>query len=445
MFIQKIKYFTLAVAAMLLVSCDNFLDIQPVGKVIPKTGDEYRALLTHGYKEIPENRGLATFRSDEVLMNTAVSSENDQNSYFDIWTWNDMSPSETTVFFGWRQFYRTLFVANYVLENKDNITDATTEEINQMVGESYMLRAYVHFLLVNLYGEAYTKCDPSTSKAVPLKLSSDVEEQPFRNTVGEIYASILEDIDQAAIYMQQDTWPNGYNYRFNKISVEALRARVALYMGNWELALQASERVLDQKTALSNLSEELPNHYTSVESIVALEQVMNAAYKNAGSVYVPFFKKYLSSDLRRSKYYKQQTASIVNLLKNGSNEFKCSFRTAEFYLTAAEAAAQDPSKQDLAKKYLLDLMITRYSSSGYTQKETAVLAMDQQQLLAEIYDERARELAFEGHRWFDLRRTTQPRIEKTFASKTYILEENDPRYTLRIPSDAIEANPNLTL
>ncbi len=445
MVIKTIKYLTLAVAAMLLVSCDNFLDIQPVGKVIPKTGEEYRALLLHGYKEIPENRGLATFRSDEVLMNTAVSNENDQNSFLDIWTWNDMSPAETTVFFGWRQFYRTLFVANYVLENKDNITDATTEEINQLVGESYMLRAYVHFLLVNLYGEAYTKCDPATTKAIPLKLSSDVEEQPFRNTVGEIYASILEDIDQAAIYMQQDTWPTGYNYRFNKISVDALRARVALYMGDWELALQASQSVLDKKPTLSNMNDELPNHYTSVESIVALEEAMNAAYKNAGAVSVPFFQKYLTSDLRRTKYYRQQTASIVILLKNGSNEFKCSFRTAESYLTAAEAAANDPSKQELAKKYLLDLMITRYSASGYGQKEAAVLAMDQQQLLAEIYEERARELAFEGHRWFDLRRTTQPRLEKTFASKTYILEENDPRYTLRIPSDAIEANPNLTL
>ena len=46
-------------------SCDDFLDITPTGKVIAKTGKEYRALLTYEYKNFPEDRGLATLRSDE--------------------------------------------------------------------------------------------------------------------------------------------------------------------------------------------------------------------------------------------------------------------------------------------------------------------------------------------------------------------------------------------
>ena len=70
--------------------------------------------------------------------------------------------------------------------------------------------------------------------------------------------------------------------------------------------------------------------------------------------------------------------------------------------------------------------------------------MTQSELLQEIYNERARELAFEGHRWFDLRRTTQPQLEKKFGNETYTLSANDERYTIRIPSDAIEANPELS-
>lgn len=64
-------------------------------------------------------------------------------------------------------------------------------------------------------------------------------------------------------------------------------------------------------------------------------------------------------------------------------------------------------------------------------------------LLTEILSERARELAVEGHRWFDLRRTTRGRIEKTVKDKRYVLEQDDARYTLRIPQAAIEANPGL--
>lgn len=70
--------------------------------------------------------------------------------------------------------------------------------------------------------------------------------------------------------------------------------------------------------------------------------------------------------------------------------------------------------------------------------------MEQENLIAEIMNERAKELAFEGHRWFDLRRTTRPRIEKTIEGQKYILEQDDARYTILIPKEAIAANPNLS-
>ena len=69
--------------------------------------------------------------------------------------------------------------------------------------------------------------------------------------------------------------------------------------------------------------------------------------------------------------------------------------------------------------------------------------MSQAALINEILEERARELIFEGHRWFDLRRTTRPRIQKELSGSTYVLEQDDARYTLRIPQEAIDANPGL--
>lgn len=45
-------------------------------------------------------------------------------------------------------------------------------------------------------------------------------------------------------------------------------------------------------------------------------------------------------------------------------------------------------------------------------RKNEINAMSQEKLITEILKERARELAFEGHRWFDLRRTTRPEIKK---------------------------------
>ncbi|MCM1518275.1 MAG: RagB/SusD family nutrient uptake outer membrane protein [Pseudoflavonifractor sp.] len=431
----------LSIFLLLTGSCDSFLDIQPIGKVIPTTATEFRALLTEAYVTVPNDRGLASFRSDEMLLDGSIN-PNDLNSYLDIWLWNDYAASENTASFKWRQFYHVLFIANYVIESESIITDGTADEIRQMVGESYMLRAMMHFILANLHGPAYTKCDPATAKAVPLKLDSDTENMLSRNTVAEVYASIVSDLDKASEYINVESWETGYNYRFNVASVDAMRSRVYLYMGEWDKSLKASRAVLAVNNQLADIATVLPNEYISPENIVALEKVMSPSYARGMKVDRDFYGLYNSNDLRRSAYYKRVTTSNIQLIKGGEDKFSCSFRVGEIYLNAAEAALE-LNDMDAARQYLLDLQRARYNDRGYAAKESAVGDMDRDALRTEIYDERARELAFEGHRWFDLRRTTQPRLERDYKGETYVLEQGDERYTIRIPAEAIEANPGL--
>ena len=432
------KIFLPLIAATALTGCDSFLDIQPVGKVIPTTAGEFRSLITEGYSNVPYDRGLTSFRTDEVLLDATMDA-NDLSSYLDIWRWNDTSSDENTASFSWRTFYHVLFIANYTIESEKLMTDGSGDEIRQMVGEAYMLRALMHFNLVNLYAPAYTTCTPETTKAVPLKLDSDVESVLSRNTVAEVYKSILDDLDSAEEYLNTDTWETGY--RFNTLSPDAMRSRVYLYMGKWEESLAASERVIAKHPQLSDINTELPNAYNSVENIVALEQTMQSQYARTIKINRNFYSKFSSTDPRRRAYFKQVTTSNITLVKGGSNTYSCTFRSGEMYLNAAEAAWH-LGQYDDAREYTEKIYAVRYTDGG-AAKTAAIEATDDTDVLDEILEERARELAFEGHRWFDLRRNGQPRMERNYRGETYVLEQGDARYTLRIPAEAITANPGL--
>lgn len=428
----------------ILAGCDDFLDIQPTGKVIPKTGREYRALLTEAYSAIPSDRGKTVFRTDELILDNQNTTTEGLNSFLNIWLWLDDESADGTSSFGWRSFYYVSYIANTIIENGETMTEATSTERSQLIGEAYMLRAYMHFVLVNLYGEPYTHCDPVTSKAIPLKLNSDVNATLKRNTVEDIYTSILSDINKAKELLNVDTWDEGFTYRFNRLSIDAFLAKVYLYMGDWDNAYLYASNVITQHGDLEDLttSSVLPSHYKSVEAILSMENIMPAIYQTEGRINTELLNLYRSGDMRKSKYYRQVTASISTLQKGGNNEYRCTFRSSEFYLIAAEAALE-LEDLDNARLHLTTLMKARYHKNIFPKEETKVNNMNQDELRQEIQDERFRELAFEGHRWFDLRRTTQPVLTKKYQNSTYTLEQNDSRYTLRIPSEAIEANPGL--
>lgn len=440
--IFKIHTAILLSSLLLLSACDSYLDIKPVGSVIPTTAQEYRALMARAYQLVPTERGAVCFRSDEMQVSTDGY---DQRLYGDWERWNDAAPSPNTNQLDWGGYYSTIFIANHVIEKGHNITEGTPDVVNQLVGEAYLLRAYMHFILVNLHGQPYTREGALSTKAIPLKLNNDLEVFLTRNTVEEVYTSILSDISHARELMTKESWEVEFSYRFTSLTVDAMESRTFLYMGEWQNALNASEALLRKKSSLEDLNADsplLPNHFKSVESITALEY-MRSNVNNANRVPKAFLALYDEGDLRLSFYFSPANEDgEVKSLKGGKNDFACSFRVGEMYLNAAEAAA-NLNKLPEARTRLLQLMQKRYTPEAYAAKETAVNAMNQQELIKEILDERARELAYEGHRWFDLRRTTRPRIEKILDGKSYVLEQDDARYTLPIPKDAIAANPGL--
>ncbi len=438
----------MSVVMVLLLSCNDFLDITPTGKVIPKTLEEYRALLTYEYKYMPKDRSLTVLRGDELTLSPTFTSDLDYDTYFDLWRWNDNAPATTTTYYGWRRYYHAIYIANYIIAHQQEIAHGTAAEVRQLVGEAYMMRAYHHFLLANLYAAPYNQVDPVKTRGIPVMTVADVDAMPRSSSLKAVYDQILSDIDAAGQLLNVEKWEIGKNYRFNTAAVHCLRARVNLYMGNWQAALDASKMVLDMNADLEDFNSsdaKLPNLFTSKENILALEPNMPADHATIGRPSVEFIAgKYKSGDLRRTKYYRRVTSSTYDLLKGGKDEFVCSFRTAEFYLIAAETCAR-LGQAEAAIDFLSKLMEKRYNPTVCPTYLEAIRALSAEELVEEILDERCRELAFEGHRWFDLRRTTMPELTKTYKDESFRLSQGDQRYTLKFPSEAVEANPEIEI
>ena len=140
----------LLIVPLLFASCNDFLDITPTGRVIAKTGEEYRQLLTYEYKYFPSDRAITTVRSDEMTMMPGFTSDLDYATYFDLWRWNDESPSTSTTYFGWRRYYHAIYIANYIIEHQADITDATANALTAIFCLPTCMHSLTHKSILTL-------------------------------------------------------------------------------------------------------------------------------------------------------------------------------------------------------------------------------------------------------------------------------------------------------
>ncbi|WP_343747018.1 RagB/SusD family nutrient uptake outer membrane protein [Chitinophaga sp.] len=442
---RKVIYTTGLIAALAAFSsCKKYLDIVPVGKVVPTTVEDFRKELDAAYILALGDKGLASYRSDELKINETRSGDVNQVKPNFFWEENEGVNIAT---YNWRDFYRQIFYANHLIDAVGGATEGTQAQINQLAGEAYLIRAYAHFNLANLFGKPYNEATAGTDKAVPVITKIDLQKATPRNTVKETFDQVIADVEAGLALVNVDQFETASSYRFSKLSGLALAARVYLYTHQWDKSLTAAKALLEKKPTLAdfNKSNNLPTLYNSVESIQAFEQNYNAVTIQTALVSDKLYAMYdQAGDLRPKVFYGKDAKQNNTVIKvTNSNSFRQSFRVAEIYLIAAEAAAQ-LNQPDQARNYLNELKKNRLTPAFYQAEVARLAALTGADLLKEIQDERFRELAFEGHRWFDLRRTTQPQIVHTLKGRTVTLQAGDPRYTIKIPTDAIANNPLLT-
>ena len=384
-------------------------------------------------------------------------------SYTDYYAENDT----------WTKIYYCINIANNILASVEDVpcvTEVEKEGVHKVRGEAHFLRAYYFFWLANLYGKPYNPATAETDLCVPLKTSDVVEDKKFtRQSVAEVYRQVLADLSIAESELGQ-------------------QSRVYLYMQQWDKASLYAKKVMAAHPALTNLNTATGKFLVkdNVENIFSMggsdvHRIFNYICQSY-SVSKELYDAYSSSDLRKSQWYWKKGLFVgpVRVTQNNmylsydvsdANYYERAYsekgkqeevsgqflmRSAEAYLNEAEAEAY-LGKEDEARRVLNLLRGNRISASS----NSAVTASGAE-LITFIRNERRRELALEGHRWFDLRRYMVCSVlpesnaithEWTYYSshtsttmterRRFVLEANDDAYTLPIPQEVINFNTGM--
>lgn len=442
---MKIKNIIYTICSVAVLSSCNYLDITPAGKVIPETVTDFRALMTSAYNTVPAYKYLLSIRSDELF--PLAGSQTTYSNYINFAKWVDNAASNT-ISYPWGTPYKAIFYTNSVIADVMSAEINTNEDSReQVMAEALLLRAYLHFDLLNMYAKSYDPSSAGSDKGIPIATTIDIEQHYLPATVEKVYEQILGDIERGRELLQVEEQPKETMYRFSKKTAMALEARVRLYRSEWEQALSLAEELIPT-CSLENFNDPqfvLPYEKSSKEAMMNLDLIGGSNDMRDLYILPGYVDKYKAGDLRVGKYFAKD-GDYYKLVKGNGDNLKISFRGAEVYLIAAEAAAHIDGKLNLAKTHLKAFIETRLTPEYYAQKSTEIDAMTQQQLLEEIIDERAREFIIEGHRWFDLKRTTQPIIVKPNPGgddPTITLGKDGVGYVIPYPREATESNPDL--
>jgi hypothetical protein len=468
----KSTYLFMALLATGLVSCHKELNTVPDTSLTDlKTMDDIRSALRGAYDG---------FQSASYYNNTAASGSASAYSALpelmgddfvealeSLGNWNVMSEMIYASDYGniagaFIQPYEIISRVNNLLLFVGNYeTGATAAEAKRIRAQALAIRAHCHFDLMRYFAVDFGR--NSTNLGVPYVTTFDPQEPfanlPTRNTVKENYDAILKDLGDALVAFRSggNTTGNTSRYYIDSVVTYAMRTRVNYYASQWndvirDASIALAARPLGDSSAFvasfaaaseaappSEVYWQIPSdnslrpggaisgsspNYRVTAAMSAILQNQGGAYVNPG---VTRFNQSGSGNVQRTLLWKYP----------GIRSFKV-FRAGELILMRAEAKARINDATAIN-----DLNLLRTNRSVATGSETGAA------LLNAILLQRRVELLGEGHRWFDLRRTTKTIVRAecgtagSSRAEQCTIGPDSRSWTFPIPFNELKVNPKL--
>lgn len=348
-----------------------------------------------------------------------------QSNYFT----NSLLPTSQNDDF-WSPCYKQIYYANLAITNlqvSKNITPAVKQ---QLLGEAIFIRAFMHFYLVNLFGD------------VPYLNTTDYKEtnSVVRMPSSKVYELIIQDLKLAKSYLK-DNFPDPNNniptsgqerIRANKAAAGALLAKTYLNLKDWNNAKLEADTIIASanyellpnidQVFLKNSRETIwalqSSNVSNPNTFEANKYVLTGApsfFGQAVSLSTNFYNTaFEANDKRKSNWIGSFTSTLpagtwyypYKYKASGTSgavlEYAIVFRLAEIYLIRAEALAQLEQGASAVTDLNKIRKRARAIDNALPDYPQNIRKAD---LLTAILKERRVELFAEcGHRWLDLKR-----------------------------------------
>ncbi len=471
---KQIKYIgLLGIALISLNSCNDIdLDATPYDSVAVVDGIQNLSSATasvDGLYDLLYRRdyyGRELMVTPEVAADNILVSPSNSGRYLRQYQYSVL-PTDGAVSGVWNNSYKNINAANTILNFSANATDATPAQLDEINGHAYAIRGMAHFDLVRTYAFPYSTTDASVATGangsgghlgVPLLTTYGQARHTPRSTVADVYTQIIADLQQAISLLPATAADK--NSKFNKSAVQALLAKVYLYKEDYPNAYTTAKTVIDSGVySLATNATYMSNWDGLMESDVILQLPAttndNNGFDSLGSIYVnlgddgnggygdlipttDILNLYSATDVRKN-WFRDESGVMYNFkFANSWTSAIPVLRLSEVYLILAEAAAMGGGNITEGQKALDKVRQVADPSVPATTSTGAVL-------LAEVKVERRKELAFEGHRLYDIVRwkesvnRTQVASPSTIATVTY----PDYRMVWPLPQSEVDSNDNI--
>lgn len=255
---RKLGYILLVMCALECSSCDDFLDVKPVGQMIPTEVTQFENLLnnttTLDYFMFDNNRScFYAYMGDNIQISenhakyqfTATYPNLDLLAGYTFYT-PVMDPQNTP--FAWSSgIYKAAGYFNNVVDGVSGI-DTNSEYAKGVIAQAKAGRAWIYLNAALIYGPMYVPGTTNDTKVIPCRTSGDpIAANGPLCTTDELLAQVKEDLDYACENCPASTVNP---CRADRACAYALRAEYHMFTRNWENMLSDCQKAWE--LALAN-------------------------------------------------------------------------------------------------------------------------------------------------------------------------------------------------